>query len=133
MSVKRFGVSLDEEILKTLDKLVIEQNFPNRSQAIRHLIKHYDIQYQWKQNEIVTGAITLLYSHKERDIENHIADTQHSYPCLVQASQRVMLEQDMCFVSIIVSGKAERLIRMINKLNGIKGIENANLIMSSKE
>jgi metal-responsive CopG/Arc/MetJ family transcriptional regulator len=34
MQVRRFGVSLEEEILKELDNLVIKHSFPNRSQAI---------------------------------------------------------------------------------------------------
>jgi CopG family transcriptional regulator, nickel-responsive regulator len=36
MSLARFGVSLDEDLLKALDSFVIENNLPNRSQAIRH-------------------------------------------------------------------------------------------------
>jgi len=39
MKVKRFGVSLEEDLLESLDELVKEQKFPNRSQAIRFLIK----------------------------------------------------------------------------------------------
>jgi len=39
MSVSRFGVSLDGELLEALDNYVKENNFPNRSQAIRQLIE----------------------------------------------------------------------------------------------
>ena len=39
MAVTRFGVSLDEELLHALDEYVEENNFSNRSQAIRHLIE----------------------------------------------------------------------------------------------
>ena len=39
MNVKRFGVSLEENLLVKLDVLVKKQRFPNRSQAIRFLIQ----------------------------------------------------------------------------------------------
>ena len=39
MSVSRFGVSLDEELLKALDNYVSDNGFANRSQAIRHLVE----------------------------------------------------------------------------------------------
>jgi CopG family nickel-responsive transcriptional regulator len=41
MSVSRFGVSLEEELLKSLDDYVAENRFANRSQAIRQLIEKY--------------------------------------------------------------------------------------------
>ena len=39
MSVSRFGVSFESELLEALDNYVKENNFPNRSQAIRQLIE----------------------------------------------------------------------------------------------
>ena len=38
MTIKRFGVSLEEELLNELDNYVSENNFSNRSQALRFLI-----------------------------------------------------------------------------------------------
>ena len=39
MSVARFGVSLENDLLEALDEYVLSNKFPNRSQAIRHLIE----------------------------------------------------------------------------------------------
>ena len=39
MPLARFGVSLDENLLKALDNFVVENNLPNRSQAIRYLVE----------------------------------------------------------------------------------------------
>ncbi|MFW6327447.1 MAG: CopG family ribbon-helix-helix protein, partial [Bacteroidota bacterium] len=39
MSIKRFGVSLEAEVLEEVDIFVHENKFPNRSQAIRFLIE----------------------------------------------------------------------------------------------
>lgn len=38
MALKRFGVSLEDDLLESLDQYVLENGFSNRSQAIRFLI-----------------------------------------------------------------------------------------------
>ena len=39
MPLKRFGVSLEDNLLESLDQYVSENGFANRSQAIRFLVK----------------------------------------------------------------------------------------------
>ena len=39
MALKRFGVSLEDDLLESLDQYVLENGFSNRSQAIRFLIE----------------------------------------------------------------------------------------------
>ena len=48
MSLRRFGVSLDEELLKALDEYVADNSFANRSQALRHLIETILVEKKWK-------------------------------------------------------------------------------------
>ena len=38
MALKRFGVSLEDDLLESLDQYVLENGFSNRSQAIPFLI-----------------------------------------------------------------------------------------------
>ncbi|MDX9933233.1 MAG: ribbon-helix-helix protein, CopG family, partial [Bacteroidales bacterium] len=52
MKVKRFGVSLDEQILSELDQFVNKRKFPNRSQAIRYLISNYLVEEKTDANKI---------------------------------------------------------------------------------
>ena len=68
MSVSRFGVSLEEELLKSLDEYVQKNSFANRSQAIRYLIEKYTVEQKWQCDNIVAGAITLVYDHDKKDI-----------------------------------------------------------------
>ena len=79
MSVVRFGVSLDEDILKALDDYVIENSFPNRSQAIRYLVEKNLVEKKWHCNQLVAGAIILLYDHHKRDLTTKSNLIQHDY------------------------------------------------------
>ena len=56
MSVSRFGVSLEEELLTALDQYVTENNFSNRSQAIRYLVEKNLVEQKWKCDNLVAGV-----------------------------------------------------------------------------
>lgn len=130
MSLARFGVSLDEEILKALDTFVIENKFPNRSQAIRHLVEKNLAEKKWKCNQTVAGAVVMLYDHHKGDITTRSNDIQHNYHDVILSSQHFHLDHDNCLEIIAVKGAAKRLTELSDKLIGIKGIIHGKLIMS---
>ncbi len=70
MSLVRFGVGIEEEILKALDNFVIDNNLPNRSQAIRHLVEKNIVEKKWLCNQLVAGAVIMLYDHHKGDVTN---------------------------------------------------------------
>ena len=131
MQVKRFGVSLEDELLKKLDRLVDNQKFPNRSQAIRYLIKKDLVENEWEGNEEVAGAIVLVYDHHKRNLQNESTEVQHDYHHLILSVQHVHLNHDNCLETITVKGKAKELIDLSNKLIAIKGIKHGQLVMST--
>ena len=51
------GVSLEKELLDELDSLVSSNKFPNRSQAIRFLIRKNRVQDNWKNDKTVASVV----------------------------------------------------------------------------
>lgn len=133
MKVKRFGVSLEEDLLNNLDYLVEKHQFPNRSQAIRFLIKKNLVEDQWEENKVVAGAIVLVYDHHKRDLQNKSTDVQHSFHPLILSVQHVHLDHHNCLETIAVKGKAQELKMLADKLIAIKGIKHGELVMSASE
>lgn len=130
MSLKRFGVSLEEEYLYQLDHLVEEKQFPNRSQAIRHLINSSKVDEKWEGSEEVAGAIVLVYDHHKRDLQNNSTEIQHDFHHLILAVQHVHLDHHNCLETISLRGKANELIELSDRLIAIKGIRHGKLAMS---
>jgi len=133
MPLARFGVSLDEEILKALDSFVVENIFPNRSQAIRHLIEKNLVEKKWYCNQIVAGAVVMLYDHHKGDVMTKSNDIQHEYYDVILSSLHFHLNHDNCLEIVAVKGKANRLTELSDKLIGIKGIIHGKLVMSRVE
>lgn len=133
MSVVRFGVSLEKELLEALDNFVNESHFTNRSQAIRQLITNNLIEKKWTSNDVVAGAISLVYDHHKRDLLNKLADLQHDYHDAILATQHFHLDHDNCLEIIAVKGESSKLTMLANKLIALKGIQHGKLIMSNTE
>jgi CopG family nickel-responsive transcriptional regulator len=133
MSLARFGVSLDEDILKALDTFVIDNNLPNRSQAIRHLVERHIVEKKWQCNNIVAGAIVMLYDHHKGDVTVKSNDIQHEYYDVILSEQHFHLTHENCLEIIAVKGEANRLTELSDKLIGIKGVIHGKLVMSKTD
>jgi CopG family transcriptional regulator, nickel-responsive regulator len=133
MQVKRFGVSLEEDILNALDELVIRNKFPNRSQAIRNLIKGSLVTEKVNKNKIVAGAIVIVYDHHKRELNNNLMNVQHDFHELILSTQHVHLAHDLCMETIAVKGKAQSLLILADKIIATKGIKHGKLVMTDIE
>src|SRR6056297_1897475 len=131
MSIKRFGVSLDEQVLEELDDLVDKHQFPNRSQAIRYLIKAHLIADNWQEDKEVAGTVTLLYDHHKRDMSGQSTDIQHEHHNLVLSMQHIHLDHNNCLETIVLKGRSSQLIDLADKLIGLKGVKHGKLVMTS--
>ena len=130
MTLKRFGVSLEEEVLNELDLFVDENQFPNRSQAIRHLIEKNIVEKKWQCNNQVAGAIVLVYDHHKREIDSKMNEVQHNYHHLILSAQHIHLSHDTCLETIALKGKAKDLTDLADKLITIKGVKHGKLVMT---
>lgn len=133
MSVTRFGVSLDEDLLKALDNYVNENAFANRSQAIRHLIEKNMVEEKWKCDNVVAGAIVLVFNNEKKEILKRSSEIQYEYSKVVLSSQGFYLNEINFLQIIAVKGPSRTLTEISDKLIGIKGIQHGKLVMSKAE
>ena len=133
MAVTRFGVSLDEELLHALDDYVEENNFSNRSQAIRHLIEKNLVEEKWKCDNIVAGAVLLVFDQSKADIHKKSFEIQAAYRDFVLSSQGFYLNELNYLEIIAVKGPSRKLTEISDSLISIKGIQHGKLIMSKAE
>lgn len=130
MAVTRFGVSLDEELLKALDEFVENNQFPNRSQAIRYLIEKNLAEEKWKCDNIVAGAVVLVYNHDKQEVLKRSSAIQFEYRDVVLSNQGFYLNNENYMEIIAVKGPSRLLTEISDKLITIKGIQHGKLVMS---
>ncbi|MDR3059217.1 MAG: nickel-responsive transcriptional regulator NikR [Dysgonomonas sp.] len=133
MAVSRFGVSLENDLLEALDSYVLENNFPNRSQAIRQLIERNIVEKKWQCNNIVAGAIILVYDHHKRDLINKLTSIQHDYYKEILAVQHFHISESVCLDIIAIKGQSYRLTELSDKLIAQKGVRHGKLVMTKTD
>lgn len=133
MPVSRFSVSLEVELLTALDQYVTENNFSNRSQALRHLIEKNRVEQKWKCDNMVAGAIVMVYGIQKPEIRAHSSELQNQYRDVIIGVQQFSLSEQNCMEIIAVRGTSRRLTELSDKLIIIKGIQHGKLIMSKTE
>ena len=130
MSVARFGVSLENELLEALDEFVQSNKFPNRSQAIRHLIEKNIVENKWKCNNIVAGAIILNYDYNKNDILTKLSEIKKNAINEILSAQIFYISSEKALEIIAVKGASYKLTELSENMISIKGIEHGKLIMS---
>ncbi|MDX9810951.1 MAG: nickel-responsive transcriptional regulator NikR [Bacteroidales bacterium] len=133
MSVVRFSVSLEEELLSELDLFAKDNNFANRSQALRNLIEKNIVEKKWHCNHVVAGAVIMIYDHHKKDLITKINEVQHDFFDVILSSQHFHLNHETCLEIIAVKGVASRLTELSEILISIKGIRHGKLVMSKAD
>jgi len=133
MSLKRFGVSLDEALLSSLDEFVEKSGFSNRSQALRFLIEKNITEEKWFCNHLVAGAVIIMYDRDKKDISTQIEDIERENSPLILSSSRFFIDNGLCLHIATIMGRAFELTKLSDSLISIKGIRHGKLLMSRAE
>ncbi|MBR3663595.1 MAG: nickel-responsive transcriptional regulator NikR [Desulfovibrio sp.] len=121
--LKRFGVSLDEELLVPFDDLCKNKNYANRSEAIRDLIRKALVEEHWKSETSGAGTLTLVYNHHKNDLTRRLMAIQHEdFDCII-TSLHVHLDHDNCLEVLILKGEPLRVRALADKLISCKGVK----------
>ncbi len=131
MSLIRFGVSLENDLLLKFDKLIESKGYANRSEALRDLIREELVKVEWKGSLVVAGAITIIYDHHKRELVNKLLDIQHDFQKIIISTQHVHLDHDNCLEIVAVKGVACEVQKLADVLKAAKGVKHATLSMSS--
>lgn len=130
MALKRFGVSLEDDLLESLDQYVLENGFSNRSQAIRFLIEKNLAEKKWLCNHIVAGTIIIMYDQGKKEIASKIILIEQDYQDVILSSSQYFINKNFCLHIATVMGEAHRLTDLSDHLTTIKGIKHGKLVMS---
>jgi CopG family transcriptional regulator, nickel-responsive regulator len=127
----RFGISLDKELSKKFDERIKRKAYTNRSEAIRDLIRQDLVQQEWLQGSEVAGAITLIFDHHKRELQNKITDIQHDFQDLIISAQHIHLDHHNCLEIIAVKGNPALVEKLTAKLKAVKDVKHTTLSMST--
>lgn len=128
----RFGISMDNRLLKKFDQMIAQKGYSNRSEAIRDLIRDELVDATWKEEKKdVVGTITLVYDHEIRELSDRLIDVQHQFHTRIISSLHVHLDPHNCLEVLIVKGRGRDVKHIAEKLIGIKGVKHGKLLTTT--
>ena len=130
--VKRFGVSLENELLEKFDTLLLEEGYSNRSEAIRDLIRDSLVRREWEEKESeIAGVAILVYNHHEHELAQKVTDIQHHHFSFVIASMHAHLDEHNCLEAILMRGKANEIKRFADSLIRTRGVKHGQFVATT--
>jgi CopG family nickel-responsive transcriptional regulator len=127
----RVSISLEGALLRRFDRLVSEEGYPTRSEAIKSLIRRALVGRDWGRGREVAGAVSLVYDHHRRRLVNRLLDVQHEFGGEVIAAQHVHLDHHNCMEVITVRGRPARIRELVAALKSVKGIKHCELLATA--
>lgn len=131
-NISRFGVAMPKALLEKFDSFISKKNYPNRSQALRDLIRQALVEEEWKlKNKETVGTVTFVYNHHIKEISDVLTDLQHHYCKEIISCLHVHLDKENCLEVLVLKGKAEKIKDIADRLIATKGVKHGKLICTT--
>jgi len=128
----RFGISINENLLRKFDEMIARKGYVNRSEAIRDLIRNALVEEEWgKGEEEAVGTVSLIYDHHTRDLSDKLTEHQHSHHKEIISALHVHLDHHHCLEVVVAKGKARNIRKLAEELIGTKGVKHGKLMTTT--
>ncbi len=128
----RFSVAIGGELLHKFDRYREEHQYPNRSEAVRGLMRAALIEETVAQDESdAMGVLTLIYDHHAGRISERLTELQHLHLNRVLTTTHVHLDARRCLEVILLRGPAKAVRELADSLIGTKGVETGRLVVAA--
>lgn len=130
--LKRFGVSMEDDLLDRFDELIADRGYTTRSEAIRDLVRAELVNTEWSDPEAeVVGTLTIVYEHHEHELANALAELQHQFHELIVCTTHVHLDAHNCLEVIVVRGRSEAVRHIADTLTSTRGVKHGKLVCTT--
>lgn len=129
MKTTRFGVSMDDELLEKLNLIVKRRHYPNRSEAIRDLVRAALVEDEWdKSGGDVIGVLVIVFDHHQRELSSRLLKKEHAWTGNILTTLHLHLDHNNCLETKIIRGKPTTVQAIANELMAMKGVKFGRLI-----
>ncbi|MCB1985005.1 MAG: nickel-responsive transcriptional regulator NikR [Burkholderiales bacterium] len=129
--MKRFTISLDNQLSAQFDKLVRSRGYTNRSEAVRDMIRKL-LETEHLENDSsgdCVASLSYIYNHHESDLANRITSTHHDHHNLTLSSVHVHMDHFNCLEVAILRGTIQNVTNFANQIIATRGVRHGKLFM----
>ena len=128
----RFSVAIGGELLDKFDQYRAEHRYPNRSEAVRGLMRAALIEEAVaSDDEEAMGVVTLIYNHHAGRVADRLTELQHLHLAAVVTTTHVHLDASRCLEVILLRGPTKLVRELADGLIGTRGVETGRLVLAA--
>jgi len=132
--ITRFGVSIEPDLLKKFDKIIMKKGYKNRSEAIRDIIRENLIAKKTEDpNSEAIGTLTMIYDHHAGNLTNRLLDLQHHHHKEILTTTHIHVDHDNCLEVLVLKGKTRNIQKLADNIKSLKGIKHGELVITESK
>jgi CopG family nickel-responsive transcriptional regulator len=126
--VSRISISLPEDLLSDLDRMVEMRGFESRSQAVNDMLHQFLLEHKCDQgDDIMVGIVALFYKNSVPGLQKQLADLQFRYIDEVISSLHIHLMHNQTMEVILVQGPARKLQMIADEMTSRRGVSSGKM------
>jgi len=128
--MQRITITIDDELVAALDRVIAACGYQNRSEAIRDLARAGIAQLQEQSDNPQSGvaALVYVYDHQERELAKRLTRSFHEHHDLSVATMHVHLDHDSCMEIAVLRGAMPELRHFARHLVSERGVRHGRLV-----
>ena len=129
--MQRVTITIDDELMTELDRIIAARGYQNRSEAIRDLARagiRQAAETLDRRRDCV-AALIYVYDHHARQLSKRLADTFHDHHELSLASMHAHLDRDSCLEVTILRGKADKVQQFADHVIAERGVRHGRIVL----
>ena len=129
--MQRITITLDDDLIDELDRMIAEHGYQNRSEAIRDFARagmQQAAQEKGKSGECV-AALVYVYDHAARNLSRRLVENYHSHHDLSLATLHVHLDNDNCMEVTTFRGSGSEIQHFADHIIAERGVKYGRLVL----
>ena len=128
--MQRVTMTLDDELMAEIDRLISARGYQNRSEAIRDLARAGLKQAAEEAGggRDCVAALVYVYDHEARQLSKRLTNTFHDHHDLSLATMHVHLDHDSCIEVTVLRGAAHDVRHLADHVIAERGVRHGRLV-----
>lgn len=121
------SISLNEDIIKDINRLQKNLGFSGRSEIVRAGLRYMIAEQKEKENLQGEVSALLLIIHREEE-DDQITSMRHDYEEVINTHLHSKIDKDRCVEIFLLKGEADQIKDMTRKFQINKKLDHVKLI-----
>jgi CopG family transcriptional regulator, nickel-responsive regulator len=129
--MQRVTVTLDDDLMADLDRIMAQRGYQNRSEAIRDLARAGMEQAKQDTGEgrDCVAALVYVYDHSARDLAKRLVHTFHDHHDMAHATLHVHLDHESCMEVTILKGRTRDVQHCAEHVIAERGVRHGRVVL----